>query len=57
MSDQLRIETLSSALKLCRRRVLALEVGIRRFLDANAAGEMGNRDAAIAHLERLMERE
>jgi hypothetical protein len=35
--------------------VLALERGILRFLEAEASGEMSNRDAAIAHLEHLME--
>lgn len=41
--------------RLCRRRINNLERGILRFLEANDAGEMSNRDAAIAHLRRLME--
>lgn len=44
-----------SPIRRCVRRVDQLERGILQFLEANAAGEMGNRDAAIAHLEHLME--
>jgi hypothetical protein len=46
----------AEALKLCARRVRQLERAIQRFLDAERAGEMGNRDAAIEHLEVLMAR-
>lgn len=43
------------ALRRCARRVKILEAGIIRLLQAEKAGEMGNRDKALEHLERLME--
>lgn len=55
-ASQAREEELRTALDRCERRVKALERGIARFLEAEDAGEMGNRDAAIAHLRNLMER-
>jgi len=38
----------------CETRVLHLEAGIREFLTAQKAGEMGNRDKAIERLEHLV---
>jgi hypothetical protein len=43
-------------LKLCSTRVTALERGVNRLLDAEKYGEMGERDAALKHLTRLMGR-
>jgi hypothetical protein len=40
--------------RLCVRRIHQLERGIQSFLDAEKAGEMGNVQKAIEHLERLM---
>lgn len=45
----------TEALKLCARRVRQLERGIQRLLDAEKQGEMGERDKALEHLEKLME--
>jgi len=39
---------------LCQTKVLNLQDGIREFLAAEEAGEMGNRDEAIERLEHLV---
>jgi hypothetical protein len=54
MSNREPIQDDIEALKLCARRVRQLERAVQRFLDAEHAGEMGNRDKAIEHLEHLM---
>lgn len=46
---------MSPRLILCRHWANSLEKAIARFLAANDAGEMGNRDKAIERMRRLME--
>lgn len=46
---------LRDALERCTRWSRALERGIERLLAAEAAGEMGERDKALEHLQHLME--
>ena len=51
-ADRVRLDHANA---LCRSRLVALEGAITDFLEAERAGEMGNRDKAIEHLEKLME--
>lgn len=49
------IEELLDAKGRCEMRVVYLESGIRDFLAAEKAGEMGERDKAIERLEHLVD--
>jgi hypothetical protein len=53
--DDARDDAREARIRRYVRRIHALEAGIARFLEAEEAGEMGNRDKAIEHLEHLME--